>query len=86
MIRVTVEVLPHGNEARARKVARMDLGNVRDRAAASDYEISAASAADPKSGRPAFVANGKVISHGHQESIWALIAKATVWVAASAKK
>ena len=69
MIRVTVEVLPHGNEAGAREIARMDLGNVRDRAAASDYEISATSEADRRSGRPAFVASGMVVSHKRQDSI-----------------
>jgi hypothetical protein len=86
MIRITVEILPNGSEARAREIARMDLENIADHAAAVDYEISASSAADPRSGQPAFVASGMVVSHGHQDSIWALVAKATAWAADLARQ
>jgi hypothetical protein len=86
MIRVTVEIRPKGKSGHTREIARMDLGNIADHAAARDYEISASSEADSQSGQPAFVASGKVISHGRQESIWALLAKATAWIATSAKK
>jgi hypothetical protein len=86
MFRITVEILPHGDETRARKIARMDLGQVSDRAAALDYEISASSEADQRSGQPAFEASGMVVSHRRQDSIWALVAKSAGWVADCAGK
>ena len=49
MIRVIVEILPNGSEARAREVARMNIGNVSDHAAVSEYEIWASNKAHPPS-------------------------------------
>jgi len=43
MIRVTIKIWPGGCEARAGEVARMNIGNVSDLAAVSDYEIWASS-------------------------------------------
>jgi hypothetical protein len=91
MIRVTVEHRPNGNCAHAREIARMEIGNIADHAAASDYEISASNEADPRSGQPAFVASGMTVRHRREDSIWMLVAKAVdrvaaSWVAASAEK
>ncbi len=86
MIRVTIETCPRGATARAREIARMTITGISDRAAARDYEISASSSADARSGRPAFEASGNVITHRREDSIWALVAQAAGWVAASAEK
>lgn len=86
MIRVTVEILPKSKNAHAREIARMNIGSISDRAAAVNYEIWASNEAHPPSGQPAFEASGKVVKHKRNDSIWALLAKATAWVAASAEK
>jgi hypothetical protein len=86
MIRVTVELWPGGSNARAREIARMNIGSISDRAQAVDYEIWASSDTHAPTGQPAFEASGKVVKHKRNDSIWALLTKATAWVAASAKK
>ena len=85
MIRVTIEIWPGGDSARAIEIARMNVANVSNLAPDSTYEIWASSEAN-KFGQPAFEASGKVITHRRKDSIWALLAKATSWVAASAEK
>ena len=86
MIRVTIKIWPGGCEARAREVARMNIANISDLAAVSDYEIWASSDAHRPSGQPAFEASGKVVSHKRKDSIWVLVAKAASWVAASTER
>jgi hypothetical protein len=41
MMRVTVEIVPGGNEDMARKIATLDIGNVSDLAEISNYEVIA---------------------------------------------
>ena len=87
MIRVIVKILPNGSEARAREVARMDIGNVSDLAAISSYEVRASSVANPLSKSPAaFSARGIIEGHRRKDPIWALLAKATAWAADLARQ
>jgi hypothetical protein len=87
MIRVTVEILPNGSEARAREIARMDIGNISDLAAISSYQVRATSVANPLAKKPTgFSARGTVGGHRRQESIWALLAKSTAWAADLARQ
>jgi hypothetical protein len=86
MIRITVEIWPNGIETGVREIAHMNITNVSDRAPVSDYEVWASSERNPLSRQPAFVASGMVVSHRRKDSIWALVAKAAAWVAASAEK
>jgi len=87
MIRLVIQILPNGSEARAREIGRMDIGNVSDLAAISSYKVDASSVANPLSRNPtAFSARGTIDGHRRKDSIWALAAKATAWAADLAQR
>lgn len=40
MMRVTVEIVPHGDETKKRTIATINLANVKDRGRFADYEMT----------------------------------------------
>ncbi len=67
MIRVTVEVLPQGNPARAEKIGELLISNQSGMASPATYLVSASGNNYSFSG---------TFTHDRRDSVWALIRKA----------
>ena len=76
MLRVTVELVPGGDETRARAIAQMTIANVSDLADISDYEFEARERANPIAGTPARETTGTVRRHDRRQTVWSLVGKA----------
>jgi hypothetical protein len=87
LIHVVIEIWPNGSQTRRREIARMDIGNISDLATVSSYAVEAKSVPNPLAADPvAFSARGTVDGHRRDDSIWALLAKATAWAAHLARQ
>ena len=78
MLRVTVELVPGGDERRAETIARMTIANISNLADISDYEFRAREHANPVAGTPAREMRGTVRRHNRRQTVWSLIAKAAM--------
>ena len=76
MLRVTIELVPGGDERRARAIAQMTIANVSDLANISDYEFEARERANPIAGTPARETTGMVRGHDRRQTVWSLVGKA----------
>jgi len=76
MLRVTVELVPGGDERRARTIARMTIANISNLADISDYEFSAQEVANSIAGTTARVTKGIVRQHDRRQTVWSLVSKA----------
>jgi len=79
MLRITVELIPGGDEARCRELARAQLGNISDLADTSDYEIIAGEGENKWAGAMPWVASGLIDGHDRRQTVWALVEKAAAW-------
>jgi hypothetical protein len=86
MLRITVEIWPGGDEARARVLALADVGNVSNLADASDYVVRVAEGENPIKNSPPWAKRGYVLGHDRRTSVWALVAKVAFWAAEQAEK
>jgi hypothetical protein len=77
MLRVTVELVPGGDETRVRTIARMTIANISALADISDYEFKATETANPLAGTPAREVHGFVRGHDRRQGVWSLVAKAS---------
>ena len=76
MLRVTVELVPGGDETRTRTIADMTIANVSQLADISDYEFSVRENANPVAGTPARNVSGTVRRHDRRQTVRSLVAKA----------
>lgn len=74
MIRITVTLVPGGDESRAREIARANVANISSLADLSDYDVVASEAASDVSGLPAQTAPFKIFGHARRQSVWSLVA------------
>jgi hypothetical protein len=81
MLRVTVVLVPNGNERRSETIARMTIANISNLADVSDYEFSAHERANPVAGTPARETAGTVRHHDRRQSVWSLVGKAALGAA-----
>ena len=86
MLRVTVEIWPGGDKARAHAVAIANVANVSDLANVSDYAVSVSEGYNPVTNTPPWSQRGQIYEHDRRTSVWALIAKVAVWAAEEAGK
>ncbi|WP_018322448.1 hypothetical protein [Bradyrhizobium sp. WSM2793] len=77
MLVVTVDLAPGGDESRRRTLATMSISNESDLAEVSDYLVTAMEAASPLTGRPAGIAQTRVLSHDRKQQVWALLQRAS---------
>jgi hypothetical protein len=75
MLRVTVELVPGGAETFRRTIGSMTIGNIRDLADVSDYQVSVTKAANPLAGPPPHVRNFTVRDHSRRQRVWKLVAR-----------
>lgn len=73
MLRITVTLIPGGDERRAREIARAEVANISDLADKSDYQVSVSEEASTVSGLPAQSASFKVLGHHRRQSVWSLV-------------
>lgn len=76
MLVVKVEIWPGGNEAAAREIGRMEMANISDLAAVSDYSVQIVQAATPRLGVPAFNEQVTVEGHARRDGPWRLVKRA----------
>jgi hypothetical protein len=86
MLRVTIEIWPRGDKARAHTIATADVANVSDLSYVSDYALSATEQYNPVADTPAWSQCGHVLQHDRRASVWALVAKVATWAAEQATK
>lgn len=86
MLRIRVELVPGGNEARKRELGCAVLGNITDLDPISDYQIRAREGDNPIAGTKAFDVRGMLTGHDRRSSVWALVVKAAAWAASEAGK
>ena len=86
MLRVTIEIWPGGDRARARAIAAADITNISELSDMSDYAVSVAEQNNPVTQTPAWSSEGKILQHARSNSVWALVAKASIWAAEEALK
>jgi hypothetical protein len=86
MLRVTIEIWPGGDRARAHAIAIADVINISELSEVSDYAVSDAEQYNPIAQTPAWSCEGNIIKHTRRTSVWALVAKVAVWAAEEATK
>jgi hypothetical protein len=86
MLRVTVEIWPGGDKARAHAVAIANVANVSDLANVSDYAVSVSEGYNPVTNTPPWSQRGQIYQHDRGTSVWALVAKIAIWAAEEAGK
>jgi hypothetical protein len=86
MLRVTVEIWPGGDKARAHAVAIANVANVSDLANVSDYAVSVSEGYNPVTNTPPWSQRGQIYQHDRRTSVWALVAKIAIWAAEEAGK
>lgn len=84
MLRITVEIVPRGDESRARRVARAEIANLSDRGTICTYRINASEEPNLITGAPAQAWTGAIEQHDRRASVWSLIAKVATWAAEQA--
>jgi hypothetical protein len=86
MLRVTVEILPGGDETRARVLATAEIGNISNLADTSDYQVIVIEGHNPLAETAPWTRRGHVFRHDRKTSVWALVAKVSSWAAREAAK
>jgi hypothetical protein len=76
MLRVTVELVPGGDDRRARPIAIMTIANVSNLADISDYEFRTADAPNPLAKTADRQRQGVVQRHDRRQNVWSLVGKA----------
>jgi hypothetical protein len=86
LLRVTVEIWPGGDNARARAIAIADVANVSDLADVSDYAVRVSEGYNAIANTRPWSRRGYVLQHDRRTSVWALIAKVAIWAAEEARR
>ncbi len=76
MLRITVELVPGGDERRASEIARMTIANVSRLADISDYRFDAFEHANPIAATAERKISGTLARHDRRRSVWSLVGKA----------
>jgi len=76
MLRVTVELVPHGDETKKRQIAVMDLWNTVSSGGWVDGNYKAVAKMDPSPWfRKGLEAEGEVLGHPRHLPVWTLVGK-----------
>lgn len=86
MLRIIVELVPGGNEAKKFELAQAIIGNITDLSDVSNYRICVREGANRIAGTDAWEAEGVIYGHDRRQSVWRLVARAAVWAADGQRK
>lgn len=86
MIKITLDIWPHGDRRRAYTQATAVLGCQPGQGNVRDYSVHAGESQNPVAQTADWSSSGHILQHDRNASIWALVAAAAVWAAAEAKK
>jgi hypothetical protein len=81
MLRISVQLVPGGDERRVRELARADLANVSLLDDVSDYRIAACEGFNPLSDHLPWIQVGAARRHFRRQSVWRLVERAAAWAA-----
>lgn len=73
MLRITVTLVPGGDESRAREIARAEVANVSNLDDVSDYVVRSSEEASAVSGLPGQSATFEIRGHHRRQSVWSLV-------------
>jgi hypothetical protein len=76
MLRITVELIPRGDESKARELARAKVVNIdaMERMMHSDYSVSVSEGDNKYAGTKAWSRKGTLFEQPKRASVWALVA------------
>ena len=88
MIRITIELIPGGDESRAREIARAEIANIdaMERFSHSDYAITASEGDNKWAGTKAWERRGNLFEQPRRASIWKLCGAVAKWAQTEACK
>jgi hypothetical protein len=78
MLRITVELEPGGFSPLRTTIASMRIANASHLADVSDYVVEGMERANPLTGAPTRSTACMVLAHNRRQSVWALLAKASL--------
>jgi hypothetical protein len=76
MLIVRIELLPGGSFDARHTLSTMQISNISQLAAISNYAVTVLEAANPLTGEPAKLSAFEVKDHARAQSVWTLIASA----------
>lgn len=76
MLRITVTLIPGGDESRAREIASATIANASSLSDVSSYQVLAAERASDVTGLPDQSAGFGIVDHDRKQSVWSLVMKA----------
>lgn len=87
MIRIIVQLVPRGEEARTLELGRAELGNLSPPGPHifSSYSISVSETGNPFSGSEPWECRGSIENHDRRESVWKLVEHASAWAVRQAE-
>jgi hypothetical protein len=86
MLRIRIELIPDGDESRARELGRAQLSNISSLSAVSDYAIYVCEGVNIIAETGRWERRGVIGRHDRRGSVWALAAKVAIWAAGEAAK
>jgi hypothetical protein len=88
VLRITVELLPGGQETGRRQLAMANVSQMEALAGKFDYVIAvyANEGDNPVAGSGRWESRGMIAAHVREQSVWALVARAAAWAACEAEK
>jgi hypothetical protein len=88
MIRIRIELIPGGDETRARELARAEIANIdaMERFSHSDYAITASECDNKWAGTKAWERRGNLFEQPRRASIWKLCGALAEWALAESEK
>ncbi|MGM4872247.1 hypothetical protein ACT4MK_26350 [Bradyrhizobium barranii] len=78
-LRVTVELIPGGQERFIRTLARAEISNVGGSAWVGDYEFTVGEEDNDLTAVRAWTDTGRIEKHSRATSVWLLVAKVAMW-------
>ena len=81
MIRIIVQLVPGGDERRARELGRAELGNLSlpGPGIISSFSIAASEGSNPLAGTGPWECRGTIENHDRRESVWKIVERAAAW-------
>lgn len=86
MLRISVQLVPNGDEGRTCELARADVGNISSLADVSDYLIYAYEGSNHLAGAAPWIEHGVIEGHDRRQSVWRLVERAARWAAEQSER
>jgi len=86
VIRIRVDIWPHGDQRRAYTQATAVIACDPGQGAVRDYHVHAGESQNEVTGAADWSSVGHVLAHDRRQSVWALVAKVATWAAEEAEK